>query len=126
MGSENEIPLLDFRTVNGVTLEEGGERWKEMSKKVIEAFESHGCFFLLSDQIPNNLREQMFTDMKSLFELPEETKKKFAGAKAYRGYTANSHVIPHCQSFGIDDALKPDTTEKFTNLMWPQGNPIFW
>ncbi|XP_004513386.1 probable 2-oxoglutarate-dependent dioxygenase AOP1 [Cicer arietinum] len=125
MGTESEIPLLDFRKVNGVTLEEGSEGWKEMSKKVREAFESHGCFLLLCDQIPNDLRGQIFTDMKSLFDLPEETKKKFSGAKAYRGYTANSHVIPHCQSFGIDDALKPDTTENFTNLMWRQGNPTF-
>jgi len=126
MGSEIEIPILDFRRSSGVTLEEGSEGWKEMSKKVREAFESHGCFFLKCDEIPNELREKMFTGMKSLFDLPEETKQKFSNPGAYRGYTANSHVIPHCQSFGIDDALKPDTAQGFTNLMWPEGNPTFW
>ncbi|CAI8599681.1 unnamed protein product [Vicia faba] len=125
MDSESGIPILDFRKSSGVTLDEGSEGWKEMSKKVREAFESHGAFLLRCDEIPNEFREKIFTGMKSLFELPEETKLKFSSSKAYRGYTAKSHVIPHCQSFGIDDALKPDTAENFTNLMWPQGNPTF-
>jgi len=126
MGVESEIPILDFRRSRGVTLEDGSEGWKEMSKKVREAFESHGCFLLRCDEIPNELREEMFTGMKLLFDLPEETKQKFTSPKAYRGYTPTSKKSPHWESFRIDDALKPDTAQNFTNLMWPEGNSTFW
>lgn len=127
MGSEIEIPILDFRKSSGVTLEEGGEGWKEMSKKVIEAFENQGCFLIRCDEISNDLRERLFIGIKSLFDLPEETKKKFFSTKPYRGYTSKSRVIPHSESFGIDNSPKSDTTfQDFTNLMWSEENPIFW
>ncbi|CAL5205059.1 unnamed protein product [Lathyrus oleraceus] len=125
MDIESGIPILDFRKSSGVTLEEGSEGWKEMSKKVREAFESHGAFLLRCDEIPNDLQKKMFTYMKSLFELPEETKLKFTGSRLARGYLGKSPSIPHSQSFGVEDAFKPNTTQNFTNLMWPEGNPTF-
>ncbi|CAK8568680.1 unnamed protein product [Lathyrus sativus] len=126
MDSESGIPILDFGKNNRIILEEGSEGWKKMSKKVREAFENHGAFLLRWDEISNELHEEMFRGMKSLFELPEETKLKFSSPKTYRGYTSKNHVIPHCQSFGIEDAFQPNRTQNFTNLMWSEGNPIFW
>ncbi|XP_004504923.1 probable 2-oxoglutarate-dependent dioxygenase AOP1.2 [Cicer arietinum] len=126
MASESDIPILDFRKSKGVTLEEGSERWKEMSLKIKEAFESHGCFILRCDEISNELREELFTGLKSLFDLPEETKKKFVVPKPYRGYISKSHLIPHSETFGIDNSPKSNSSlQDFTNLMWPQGNPSF-
>ncbi|CAI8600331.1 unnamed protein product [Vicia faba] len=124
MGSENEIPILDFNRNIRLKLEEGGEGWKEMSKKVRQAFESHSCFLIRCDDITNDLHDEFFTSMKSLFDLPEETKKKFCSPRPYRGYTAKSCVIPYAESFGIDNDRNPDTAQQdFINLMWPQGNP---
>lgn len=123
MGIEREIPILDF-TTSGVI--EESEGWKEMSKKVREAFESHGCFIVRGDEILNESREELFTGMKSLFDLPEETKQKFFSPNAYRGFTNKGDHIPHADSFGIYDTLKADTVdEDFVNLLWPQGNPTF-
>ncbi|CAL5205058.1 unnamed protein product [Lathyrus oleraceus] len=124
MDIESGLPILDFRKSSGVTLEEGSEGWKEMSKKVREAFEGHGAFLLRCDEIPNELQKEMFTYMKSLFDLPEETKLKYTGTGNYRGYN-KLPGLPHSHSFSIDDAFKSDTTQKFTNLMWPEGNPTF-
>ncbi|CAL5205605.1 unnamed protein product [Lathyrus oleraceus] len=126
MGNENEIPILNFNISGGVKLEEGGEEWKEMSKKVREAFESHGCFLIRCDDISNDLHDRFFTGMKSLFDLPEETKKKSVSSRAYRGYTSKSRILPYAESFGIDNDVNPDTAlQDFIDLMWPQGNPSF-
>ncbi|CAJ1972130.1 unnamed protein product [Sphenostylis stenocarpa] len=107
-------------------LEEGSEEWREMSKKVRDGCESHGCFVMVYDnKVPKGLREDMFACIKELFDLPEETKRKETSKKPYRGYNCGCPVIPLSQSFGIDDAPLPQTALAFTNLMWPQGNPHF-
>nr|KYP39565.1 Flavonol synthase/flavanone 3-hydroxylase [Cajanus cajan] len=128
MESKSEIvmiPCFDF-CKGGVALEEGGEEWREMSKKVIEALESHGCFLLTCDEmIPKNVSEEFFNQMEALFDLPEETKKKHTSSKPYSSYNGKSPVIPLCESFGIDEVPLSDAAETFTNLMWPQGNPSF-
>ncbi|CAJ1973757.1 unnamed protein product [Sphenostylis stenocarpa] len=129
MESESEImtiPCFDF-CKGGMALEEGSEEWKDMSKKVREACESHGCFLLMCDETPNgvHVREEMFNHMKALFDLPEETKQQHVSPKPYRSYNGKNSVIPLCESFGIDDIPLLNTAEAFTNLMWPQGNPSF-
>ncbi|ESW09059.1 hypothetical protein PHAVU_009G096800 [Phaseolus vulgaris] len=129
MKSESEnmmIPCFDFCKGGMGVLEEGSEEWKEMSKNVREACESHGCFFLKCDDIiPKSLFEEMFNNMKALFDLPEETKQKHVSPKPYRGYTGKNTLIPIFESFVVDDIPLSDTAEAFTNLMWPQGNPPF-
>ncbi|KAG5034254.1 hypothetical protein JHK87_009164 [Glycine soja] len=125
MESESEvtmIPCFDFCKA----LEEGSEEWKEMSKKVREACESHGYFLLMCDEIiPESVREEMFDGMKELFDLPEETKQQHICQKPYRGYIGKNSIIPLCESFGVDDAPFSATAEALSNLMWPQGNPHF-
>ncbi|WVZ19405.1 hypothetical protein V8G54_006727 [Vigna mungo] len=126
MESENMvIPCFDF-CKGGMRLEEGSEEWKEMSKKVREACENHGCFILRCDEIiPKSVCEEMFHHMKALFDLPEETKQQYITPRPYRNYNGKNSVIPLCESFGIDDIPFSDKAEAFTNLMWPQGNPPF-
>ncbi|XP_020207078.1 probable 2-oxoglutarate-dependent dioxygenase AOP1 [Cajanus cajan] len=126
MGSEGEneseiIPCLKFLG----DFKEGSEEWKELSKKVREACERHGCFILINDMVPKGLRDDMFLCMKELFDLPEETKRKHISPKAYRSYNCDCPLVTLCQSFGIDDVPISDSAHAFTNLMWPRGNPSF-
>ncbi|KAL9330903.1 hypothetical protein ACSQ67_000513 [Phaseolus vulgaris] len=119
------IPCLEFSGVE-LGMKEGSEEWREMSKKVRDACESHGCFIMVyDDKVSKGLRDDMFLCMKEVFDLPEETKKKYISSKPYRGYNSECPFIPLSQSFGIDDAPLPQTSQAFTNLMWPQGNPTF-
>ncbi|ESW33247.1 hypothetical protein PHAVU_001G054900 [Phaseolus vulgaris] len=117
------IPCLDFSGVE-LGMKEGSEEWREMSKKVRDACESHGCFIMVYDKVSKGLHDDMFLCMKEVFDLPEETKRKYSSTKPYRGYICEYPVFPS-QSFGIDDAPLPQTSQAFTNLMWPQGNPTF-
>ncbi|KAK7256564.1 hypothetical protein RIF29_30018 [Crotalaria pallida] len=122
MSNEGEmIPCLDFRS-GGLGIEEGGEGWREMSEKVREACENHGCFLFMCNEVPRGLCEQMFMGMKQLFDLPEETKHKHISSKPYRSYNAKGPITPFFESFGVDDAPLPTMAEAFTNLMWPKGN----
>jgi len=119
MGSEGlKIPCLKF-----CGLKEGSEEWREMSKKVKDACESHGCFIMVYDKIPKGLCHHMSLFIKELFDLPEETKRKHTSPKPYNGYNSDSPVY---QCFGLEDASLLQTSQAFTNLMWPQGNPTFW
>lgn len=124
---QDEIPFLDF---SGEVLDDfADERWREMCGQVRDALETRGFFVMYHDKIPKSLREDMFKAMNALFDLPEETKSKYASSKPYRSYMGESPAVPLHQSFGIDNepGIDVDTTaQAFTNLMWPQGNPSFW
>ncbi|KAK2978127.1 hypothetical protein RJ640_028681 [Escallonia rubra] len=121
----SQIPCFDFSEEALNQIQEGSEGWKCLSHKVREACESHGCFLVVYDQIPAKLREEMFFGLKPLFQLPEETKKKYTSSIQFNGYLAKSQRAPLLAVFGIDDPSKLDTAEDFTNLMWPDGNPSF-
>ncbi|KEH25847.1 putative non-heme dioxygenase domain, isopenicillin N synthase [Medicago truncatula] len=127
MGSDSEmIPCLDFSMYDlGVVDQEGSEEWKKMSKKVREACESHGCFFLMCDKNKFPF-ENMLMGMKDLFDLPEEIKRKYTSSTPFSSYSSEDPKTSLAQTFGIGNAPFGDNAQTFTNLMWPQGNPIFW
>ncbi|XP_071723489.1 probable 2-oxoglutarate-dependent dioxygenase AOP1 [Rutidosis leptorrhynchoides] len=114
------VPILDFSSISFDDEEFSRENADSLCRKVREACESHGCFIILYDNISKELREDMFVAMKSLFDLPEETKNKHQSPKPYRSYLGKCPYVPLYESFGIDTAA-----QDFTNLMWPQGNPKF-
>ncbi|KAM7256235.1 hypothetical protein ACFE04_011976 [Oxalis oulophora] len=118
---ENSIPILNFSSFN-----ENKSSIAEMSRKVREACENHGCFIILYDKISKELREDMFVAIKSLFDLPEETKNKYRNPKPYRSYLGKCPIVPLHESFGIDDAPSLKAAQAFTTLMWPEGNTSFW
>ncbi|KAJ7966118.1 2-oxoglutarate-dependent dioxygenase [Quillaja saponaria] len=114
---EDEIPCLNF------DLEEEG--WKGMVSKVRDACETYGCLFVMYDITPKDLHEEMLVALKNLFDLPEETKQKHISSKPYSSYQGKCPIVPLSESFGLYDAAQlPDATQAFTNLMWPQGNPV--
>ncbi|WJZ85205.1 hypothetical protein VitviT2T_004753 [Vitis vinifera] len=119
-----EIPFLEFPG-DDLDLEQESEEWKGLRSKVREACETYGCFGLVCDAIPAKLRQEMFMVMKTLFDLPEETKKKHSSTKPYHSYQGKCPIVPLLESFGIDDAPQPQAAQAFTNLLWPEGNPAF-
>ncbi|KAK9274122.1 hypothetical protein L1049_018936 [Liquidambar formosana] len=119
MGEAVQIPFLD------ISREEGSEGWKALCTKVREICEMHGCFLIKYDKVPKSLHEDMSMAMKTLFDLPEETKKKYKDPRPYNSYENNYPKAPLLECFGIDDATMLDSAQAFTNLLWPEGNPNF-
>ncbi|KAF8400726.1 hypothetical protein HHK36_014026 [Tetracentron sinense] len=95
-----------------------------MCNKVREACEQYGCFQVAYDKVSTHLHEEMFMGMKSLFDLPDEIKKKNSSPKPYRGYLTFDGS-PLYESLGIEDATQLDAARAFTDLIWPEGNPNF-
>ncbi|KAJ6354596.1 hypothetical protein OIU77_005242 [Salix suchowensis] len=125
MAAKVEIPFLDISVEALEGLETKSEKWKELCDRVREACETHGIFFLVYDKIPTSLREEIFVALKTLFDLPEETKNKHVNPRPYRSYLGKCPVIPFHESFGVDEAPTLDASQAFTTLMWPEGNPKF-
>ncbi|KAL5705590.1 hypothetical protein ACHQM5_023876 [Ranunculus cassubicifolius] len=121
---ETRIPRIDL-TNDPADLVEGSEGWKKLCREVREAGEEYGCFQVIYNKIPMQIREEMFKASKELFDLPKEIKEKNTSHNAYYGYIGNIDRIPLFESMGFADASSLETTQSFTGLFWPDGYPSF-
>ncbi|CAM8913282.1 unnamed protein product [Rhodiola kirilowii] len=115
MGVQARIPVIDFSAE------------KDISRAQIrEALEVHGCFLLrCTESATLSLTEKMFEGLKSLFDLPDDTKNKYKSSRAYCSYMGKNPSVPFQESFGVNDAYNIESAQAFTSLMWPEGNPDF-
>ncbi|OWM86659.1 hypothetical protein CDL15_Pgr015694 [Punica granatum] len=124
MGAHHQTPYLEFP--EDIEQFESSSYWVPLCAQVREACEAHGFFLLQYDKVvPKTLRRDMLSAMRSLFDLPDETKCRYQNPKPYRSYSGKCPVAPLHESFGIDDPHKLDAARDFTDLMWPEGNPGF-
>uniref|UniRef100_A0A2N9I584 Fe2OG dioxygenase domain-containing protein n=1 Tax=Fagus sylvatica TaxID=28930 RepID=A0A2N9I584_FAGSY len=124
MGSELQpkLPVLDFSNEN---LKPGTSSWLSKSKEVRQALEDYGCFVVLYDKVPSDLRNDVFGALEELFDLPTEIKLKNKYEKPLNGYVGQIPKLPLHESMGIENATSLEGTQTFTNLMWPSGNDRF-
>ncbi|GLT54213.1 hypothetical protein SLA2020_274310 [Shorea laevis] len=124
MGSElkPELPVLDFSSEN---LKPGTSSWLSACKEVRRALEDYGCFVLVYNEVPSQLRNEVFGALEELFDLPTETKMQNKYEKPLNGYVGQIPKLPLHESMGIDGATTLEGTQSFTNLMWPSGNDHF-
>ncbi|KAL4193312.1 hypothetical protein AMTRI_Chr06g198750 [Amborella trichopoda] len=116
------IPVLNFSG----DLKPGTERWRTLARAVRQALEGIGCFEAVYDTVvPESLQKEMFSAMKELFELPQETKVKNRSEYPLRGYLVPYPRAPLYEATCIDHVDQSENVEQFTNLMWPQGNSKF-
>ncbi|KAH7565128.1 hypothetical protein ACOSP7_020722 [Xanthoceras sorbifolium] len=121
MGSQTvpKIPVVDFSKED---LKPGTEAWFSTSKQVCNALEEHGCFIVECKDVSSDLHNTIFDEAKQLFDLPLEVKKKNTSEYPFRGYVSDGSYY---ESLNIEDAASLESTENFTNLMWPDGNGRF-
>ncbi|XAR50600.1 hypothetical protein NMG60_11004962, partial [Bertholletia excelsa] len=106
-------------------LKPGQTVWDLVKGQVRQALEEYGCFEALFPKIPLDLRKALFGALKELFDLPLQTKSRSFSPKPYHGYIGQYPHVPLYESMAIYDALLPERSHGFTNLMWPEGNPDF-
>ncbi|CAM8910075.1 unnamed protein product [Rhodiola kirilowii] len=115
MGVEAQIPVIDFSAENDIS-----------RAQVRDALEVHGCFLLRYNKSATiSLTDKMFEGMKSLFYLPDDTKRMYKSSKAYCSYNGKNPYLPLFESFGVDYAYNIESAQAFTGLMWPEGNSDF-
>lgn len=125
MGSQSPstIPVIDLSNED---LKPGTKTWVSTCKEIRHALEEFGCFQAIYRKVSLDLHNQTFATAAELFELPTETKKKNTSTKPYFDYFGQYSVIPLYESLGIDNPTTLESTQSFTNLMWPSGNDRFW
>ena len=127
MGSDShyQIPAIDF-SINSTELDRGTEEWYSLCMRVREACENYGCFEIVYDKIPLQLKADTFSMIRQLFNLPVETKEKNFNPKPFHGYYGQNPNSPLYESFGIEDSSNYESFRSFTELMWPNGHDQFW
>ncbi|XP_057772947.1 probable 2-oxoglutarate-dependent dioxygenase AOP1 [Salvia miltiorrhiza] len=124
MGSETspELLVVDF---NNPKMNAGSNCWSSACKDIRKAFETHGCFVALYDNISPQLHDSIFKATQEVLDLPIQTKLKNITEKPYHGYTGQIPIAPLHEATGIDYANTLHGAHSFTTLMWPQGNQFF-
>ncbi|MED6213913.1 hypothetical protein PIB30_098052 [Stylosanthes scabra] len=124
MGSQTEthLPIVDLSDEN---LKPGSEAWVSACKVVRTAMEDHGCFIARYNKIGEELCESVVSAVEQLFNLPLETKMQETSDKLFHNYYGQIPFLPLYESLGIDDPVNIKGCQKFTNIMWPQGNDPF-
>lgn len=124
MGSEttSKLPVVDLTKEN---LKPGSSSWQSTCNEIRLALEEYGCFVALYD-LSSNFRKKVFDSLEELFDLPQETKMKNVNPKPAHGYMGKISAFPLHEGMGIEYATNPEECEKFTKLMWPEGNDQFW
>ncbi|KAI4348637.1 hypothetical protein L6164_009339 [Bauhinia variegata] len=124
MGSQPEcqLPIVDFTHEN---MKPSSDHWLSARQVVQNALEDHGCFLALYDKVGPQLYNSNFSVILDLFDLPAETKKQKTSDKPQHGYSGQLSVVPLFESLTIDGPLTIQGCQKFTRIMWPEGNDYF-
>ncbi|KAF2301093.1 hypothetical protein GH714_020032 [Hevea brasiliensis] len=124
MGSETtlRLPVIDFSCKD---LMPRTPVWETVRSQVREAAEEFGCFEALFKNIPQELRKAMDGALEEIFALPLEIKKRNVSEKAFHGYIGSSSPGSLYESMGFDNPEDHKEVERFTKIMWPEGNTNF-
>ncbi|KAI4331464.1 hypothetical protein MLD38_029652 [Melastoma candidum] len=124
MGFESDIPTIVFTQEN---TKPGTPSYATTCRQVIHALERFGLFLATYDpeKLPIAVHDETFSVVRELFDLPTETKVKNRYDKPLNGYVGQIAKLPLHESLGIDDAPSLEGTQKFTDVLWPEGNARF-
>ncbi|KAM7523925.1 hypothetical protein LguiA_013827 [Lonicera macranthoides] len=83
--------------------------------ELVKACEEWGCFRLLNhgDILPESLMLEMKSVVRTLFDLPEEIKRRNADVIAGSGYVAPSAINPLYEAFGLYDIASAQAVDAF-------------
>ncbi|KAF5456676.1 hypothetical protein F2P56_026127 [Juglans regia] len=119
-----QVPVIKLSM--GSDLNRGSEGWHNLCKRVREACENYGCFEVIYDKIPIDLRTEAFSAARQLFDLPLDAKQKGVNpTRPSRGYMGQGSLGPLYEAFAIEDGSNYDSLKSFTEVIWSDGNDQF-
>uniref|UniRef100_A0A7N0VLN4 2-oxoglutarate-dependent dioxygenase DAO n=1 Tax=Kalanchoe fedtschenkoi TaxID=63787 RepID=A0A7N0VLN4_KALFE len=123
IGADAQIPTIDFSAEAASSLLSGSDSDINIRRQVRAALEGGGIFFLrCSESSTQSLLEEMVIGMKSLFDLPEDVKRRYKSIRPYSSYKGREPIAPLHESFAIDDAYLLESAQAFARVFWPEGN----
>ncbi|KAM0009312.1 putative gibberellin 3-beta-dioxygenase [Helianthus debilis subsp. tardiflorus] len=100
--ARERVPVIDMQKVEG------------LGKEIRKACEEWGCFRILNHGIPVELMVEMKAVCASIFDLPEEIKRRTADPRPGKGYDGRYAISPFYEGFSIDDI---SSTNDFCNCL---------
>ncbi|XP_050384738.1 probable 2-oxoglutarate-dependent dioxygenase AOP1 [Argentina anserina] len=125
MGSQTQpakVPIVDLSKEN---LKPGTDAWLSASKEIKYALEEYGCFEAIYSKVPLELHNSTFSVLEELFNLPLETKMQKTSDRPYHSYFGQYSFLPLYESLGVDNPTTSEEVQRFTSIMWPEGNDKF-
>ncbi|XP_062017853.1 deoxypodophyllotoxin synthase-like [Rosa rugosa] len=125
MGSQTQpakVPIVDLSKED---LKPGTDAWLLASKEVMYVLEEHGCFEAIYNKVPMELHNSTISLLEDLFNLPLETKMQNTSDRPYHSYIGQYSFLPLYESLGVDNPTTLEGAQRFTSIMWPEGNDKF-
>ncbi|KAH9298854.1 hypothetical protein KI387_030536 [Taxus chinensis] len=113
-----EVPVIDFSFLKDATAFRD-----DTYVKLREACEEWGCFLVVNHGIKEEIIYEMDSAARDIFRLPKETKQKNKLPRNEMGYIASTPANPFYESLGILGAPDRTAIQRFSDYLWPHGNP---
>nr|BEI31932.1 deoxypodophyllotoxin synthase [Anthriscus sylvestris] len=121
--SHHKLAVIDFTNqLENKTPNSTDSNWLIKCKDVTNALEEYGCFIAVFDKVSPELDSAVFGAIEDLFNLPIETKIQNKEDKPLCGYVGPSPFTPLYEGLGTDFCTTPQGIQKFTDVMYPEGN----
>lgn len=120
--TQSQLPIVDFTNEN---LKPGTDAWVSASQVVRSALEDHGGFLALYNKVSLETYDSVYSEMMNFFDLSIKTKRRKTTEKPIFSYSGQLPGIPLYESVGIMNPLSFQDCQKYTHVMWPQGNDHF-
>ncbi|KAJ4835323.1 hypothetical protein Tsubulata_042123, partial [Turnera subulata] len=104
-------------------LKPGTTSWASACNEIREALEEYSFFEVVYSKPSREFLEEILSSLREVFHLPAEVKAKNVHPKLGHGYMGKIPGFP--EGLGIEYATNKEECQKFTNLMWPEGNDSF-
>ncbi|KAJ9178368.1 hypothetical protein P3X46_010256 [Hevea brasiliensis] len=124
MGSET-VPKIPLVNLSNESLKPGTSSWHSACKDIRQALEEYGCLEVVYNKPSVEFHNRILAALEELFQLPQEVKMKNVNPKPAHGYMGKISTFPIHEGLGIEYATSEDECQKFTSLMWPDGNGHF-
>ncbi|KAB2616532.1 2-oxoglutarate-dependent dioxygenase AOP3-like [Pyrus ussuriensis x Pyrus communis] len=125
MRSESQslvVPVVDLSNEN---MKPGTDAWLLACKQVQHALEEFCCFEVVYNKVTLETHNSIFSAIKDLCDLPLETKMQKTSDKPLHNYFGQNPLFPYDFSSGIENPATVGGVQKFTSIMWPEGNERF-
>ena len=87
------------------------------SEKLLEACQGIGCFRVVNHGIPAELQAEMKATVRSLFDLPDDVKRRNSDVISGSGYMGPTKENPLYEAFGLYDAASTADVDAFCSCL---------
>ncbi|XP_078439969.1 deoxypodophyllotoxin synthase-like [Wolffia australiana] len=124
MASEMNLSVPIVSISREVISQPEGSSWAEARAEVWKSIQEFGCVEIIYDGLTPEIKNAALNAAEELVSLPPETKRQNVAPFSYLGYIGQIPGFPY-ESLAIDNVQNSAAAQRFSSLMWPEGNPSF-